>query len=227
MNLNRFTFNTKGFTLVEILVSMSVVALILGLAVVGGNSSRDQLDKVLDDLERGVRFATTESALRNSIVRLNISMSTEPQSYSVEFSSNGALVLPSARPHTEVKSLEEEESEQSEKQKLDKMFSKVKEFQDKERTIDNEDIKIIGVGISTNEKLINGQSASIYFYPTGEKDGSVIYVANDDEVAQIKISPFLEEINREYFPLGSLESGDVADGQISKVEELYQQWLKK
>jgi Tfp pilus assembly protein FimT len=219
--------NKSGLAIIEVLIALALMMLVFAVTNIGTTSSRDNLDKILDDVERGTRFATAESALVNAIVRVNFLLQNDPQEYSVEFSNDGSLILPAINNKTIVKSKKEEEEEIKQQNKLDKMFSKVKEFQKEGRKIENSDIRLVGIATNYSEKLITNRSISIYFYPSGERDGAIIFVASEDEIAEIIISPFLAEITRNYYPLVETEDeDDLFEAQTNKAEELYQKWVK-
>ena len=62
--------DSRGFSLLEILVALAIGASLYGLYQAGTQSGRKNLDELATSLERAVRYSVDEAALRNSIVRI-------------------------------------------------------------------------------------------------------------------------------------------------------------
>jgi len=218
------TSNQKGFTLIEMLVALLLVTIILTLVAGTSFSSRRNLDEALNNLERGVRFSTDEAALRNTMIRLKMKFDEDPQTWSVEFGPDGNFVLPATQVSVS-KSKSDEDKQKNKQKKIDKKFSRVKEFQDEEKSLPG-GVKIIALATSlTQVMVLDGQNA-IYIYPTGEKDSAIIVLATDEEVASLEVSPFTLEMKRTYYSIDDDSSSDLSERQIELAEEIYQKWLK-
>lgn len=216
--------NQKGFTLIEMLVALLLVTIILTLVAGTSFSSRRNLDEALNNLERGIRFSTDEAALRNTMIRLKMKLDEDPQTWSVEFGPDGNFVLPATQISAS-KSKSDEDKEKNKQKKIDKKFSRVKEFQDEEKALPG-GVRIVGIATSlTQVMMLDGQNA-VYIYPTGEKDSAIIVIATDEEVASLEVSPFTMEMKRAYYSLDDESDSDLSEKQIEIAEDIYQKWLK-
>jgi prepilin-type N-terminal cleavage/methylation domain-containing protein len=75
----------QGFSLIEILVALLLAALIFTALPSSEDSRRHRdLQNAVNDLDRAVRFASNESVLRNTLVRLNVNLDKMPIEYTVE-----------------------------------------------------------------------------------------------------------------------------------------------
>lgn len=193
--------SNSGFTLIEILVALFLVVLLLGIVTTGGSfTQRQALDQYLDDMERSIRFSMDESVLRNSMIRVHFDLNKEPQNYAVEFGPNDSFVLPQVRYQGAAGtslSLKEEEELEAKVKKLNKKFNKVKEFQNKNKEIEN-GVRLVGIGTSGSEMLMTEFQANVYIYPTGEKDDAIIIFATEEEVAAISVSAFTTSFDKIY-----------------------------
>ncbi|WP_372653809.1 Tfp pilus assembly protein FimT/FimU [Halobacteriovorax sp.] len=221
---NTVTGNSKGFTLIEMLVALLLVTIVLTVVSGTSFSTRRNLDEAINDIERGVRFSSDESALRNSIIRIRFKFDEDPQTWSVEFGPDGNFVLPPVSQSVS-QSKSDEETEKKAQSEVDKKFSKIKEFQDSDREFPL-GVRVVGVATSLTQAMLLDGDNSIYIYPTGEKDSAIIILASDDELASLKISPFTMDIEREYFTVELQNDGDITEAQIELAERIYQEWQK-
>lgn len=219
-------FNNKGFSLIEILVALVLAAMIF-LAVPTSDHVQKHRDlkTAVDDLDRSVRFASNESVLRNSVVRLRISLDKSPVEYTVEYGPAGNLPLPDM-PDKTSKSLEEEKAEAEKIAALDRLFNKVPEFEDIKHEISS-DVTILGMATTNQKELIKEGEANLYFYPTGEKDGGLIIFSTVDEIAYLDIAPFLSETKTVFEPLKTSGVAKLEDILQTKMDEVYKEWLAK
>ncbi len=217
--------NTKGFTLIEVLVALLLVALILIAWPFGATESHRELVSTVESLERSIQFASNESILRNSVVRLRISLEKSPVEYTVEYGPQGNLPLPDM-PEKTVKTLAEEKDEKDKFSALDKQFTKVEEFEDIKVELSDE-VTILGVAATSQKKLITGGEASIYFYPTGEKDGSLIFFSTITEIAWIEVQPFLSETNAIFEAIDTKRVAKLEDVLQTRMDEVYREWTGK
>lgn len=208
-----------------------MVALLLGalvfLAIPSGDSAEKhrQLKTAVDDLDRALRFAGNEAVLRNSVVRLRISLDKEPVEYTVEYGPAGNLPLPDSALVKATQSLEEAKAEQDKSAKLNQQFTKVEEFEDIKHEI-HDNVTIAGVASSSQKQLMTKGDANLYFYPTGEKDGGVIFFATSEEFAFLEIEPFMTETKNFFEALNTDSAAKFNDILDSKMQEVYNQWLK-
>lgn len=216
-----------GFTLIEILVAMVLMTIILAISLSGSYSSRDNLDKDVNSIERALRFMSDEAALKNVVVRLHFILDQRPQQYAVEYGPSDSFILPpSATNETKTVSLEEAEKSKNITKELNLKFNKVQEFQDSNYEM-SDNIKIIGVGTSQSTKLQSSGEISTYTYPSGEKDNALVLIASDEDIISLKIDPFSMKIERQNHPLENTNSGDVGALQQAKAAEIFEKWQKE
>ena len=216
-----------GFSLFEVLIALSLTAIMLG-AVIGGTFTDSQkLDDTLQKIENAVRFSSDEATLRNKIIRIHFNLDKSPQHYSVEYGPSDSFVLPAfVAEEEEDLSLDETKERAKEKEKLNQRFNKVQEFEEENLEL-SEDIKIIAIGTDLHKKLILDGASSIYVYPTGEKDGAVIILGTSEEVVALKISPFTTDIEKEYITLDNILTDELDEKQIEVAKKLFEKWLKE
>lgn len=220
----------QGFSLLEILVVIALLGLVV---LIGVNMTAPEKDVGLEAtnlMERGVRFGVNEAALRNTVIRLHFYFDTEPQKFSVEYGPDDNFVIPTSDLNQENKDDLSESEQEDLKDRLSKVnqsFNTIPEFKDDAMKIP-ENVRIIGIGSILHEKLLYDFEGSIYIYPTGEKDESIIFFATFYELVSITIPAFTLdfEINRYPFenPLESDE--EIFDVGISKAAELFEEWRK-
>ncbi len=226
---NTLLDNNQGFTLIEILVALAIIALIFGLSLSSPFSSRNDLDKDVNNIERAIRFMSDEAALKNAVVRLHLILDKEPQEYAVEYGPSDSFILPPKEEfETKVESKEEEEKRKKETKNLNMKFAKVSEFQEQNTELSS-GIKIIGVATPQSEKIQSKGEVSIYAFPTGEKDEALVLVGSDEDIISLKINPFSMNIERETHPLGKPTGGekDLAELQMKKAQEIFEKWQKE
>jgi len=218
--------NNQGFSLIEILVALVLAALIF-LAVPSSDHVQKHRDlkTAVDDIDRSIRFASNEAVLRNSVVRLRISLDKSPVEYTVEFGPPGNLPLPDM-PLKNQKSLEEEKKETEIKAALDRQFNKVEEFEEIKHEI-SQSVTILGMASTSQKELIKDGEACLYFYPTGEKDGGIIIFSTSEEIAYLEVAPFLSETNSFFETLKTSGVAKLEDILQTKLEEVYKEWLTR
>ncbi|HLE12471.1 MAG: hypothetical protein A2504_07735 [Bdellovibrionales bacterium RIFOXYD12_FULL_39_22] len=218
--------NKQGFSLIEILVALALVGLVYTIAITGQSSPRASLDDVTEQIERYVRFASDEAALRNTIMRLHFKLDENPQTFFLEVGPESALAMPEERVKDTSK-MTKEEKEEYEKSVSDfnKNFSKLKDFEDSEQEVPD-NIRIIGVSTSDLDYLTIDSDAYIYIYPTGEKDNGLIIVSSDTEMIALEINPYTFEFNRSYHTMGPPNEEELEDRQIDLAKEIYANWPK-
>jgi len=227
---NRFTTllkNSQGFTLIEILVALVLLALVLSISISSPFSSRNDLDKDVNSIERAIRYMSDEAALKNAVVRLHLMLDSDPQEYAVEYGPSDSFILPpKAEFELIVETKEEEEKKKKESKNLNLKFNKVQEFQDKNTEM-SRDIRIVGVATSQSDKLQTKGEISIYAFPTGEKDEALVLIASDEDIISLKINPFSMKIDRQAYPLGGAAGKELAVIQQEKAREIFEKWQKE
>jgi prepilin-type N-terminal cleavage/methylation domain-containing protein len=216
----------QGFTLIEILVALVLIALVLGISINGSFNSRESLDRDVANVERAIRFMSDEATLKNAVIRLHIMLDKEPQEYAVEYGPSDSFILPpKAEFETKVESKEEEEKRKKDTKNLNMKFTKVAEFQE-QNTEMSSDIKIIGVATPQSEKLQTSGEVSVYAFPSGEKDEALVLVGSDEDIISLKVDAFSNKIERETHPLGKPTNGekDLNELQQARAKEIFEKW---
>ncbi len=219
----------QGFTLIEILVALVLIALVLSISISSPFSSRKDLDKEVNSIERAIGFMSDEATLKNAVIRIHFFLDKSPQEYAVEYGPSDSFILPT-KPEfeTKVESIEEEEKKKKDIKNLNLKFNKVTEFQEQNTELSS-DIKIIGVGSSHSEKIQSHGEASLYAFPTGEKDEALVLLANDEDIISLKVNPFSMKIEKTTHPIGKTAANDneLATLQQIKAKEIFDKWLKE
>lgn len=218
--------SNQGFTVIEILIALVLITLVLGIALSDPFNTSKDLDQQSDDIERAVRFMSDESALRNSVVRLHFMLGKAPQEYAVEYGPSDSFILP-PEPEFETMTVskEEEEKENKRNKDLNLKFNKVQEFQESNTELP-ESVKIIGIGLSTSQKLKTSGDVSIYAFPTGEKDDAIVILGNEETVVSLAINPFNQKIEKKVEKLEYTENSDINEVWAKKAKEIFEQWSK-
>jgi hypothetical protein len=211
--------------LIEILVALVLAALIFLAVPTSDTQKHRDLKTAVDDLDRSVRFAGNEAVLRNTVVRLRISLDKSPVEYTVEYGPAGNLPLPDM-PVAANKSLQEEKAEADKRAALDRQFTKVEEFEDIKHQI-SPDVTILGMASTSQKELVKEGEATLYFYPTGEKDGGIIIFSTVEELAYLEIAPFLSETASVFEPLKTSGVAKLEDILQTRMEEVYKEWLAR
>ncbi len=218
--------NNKGFSLLEILIALALGAIMYGLFTASGRDTRKMLDEAAENIEKAVRFAQDEASLRNSIVRLHFFFEKEPQEYGVEAGPDDSFILPSSVP-PDGDSIEDKEKLKKQIEETNRKFKLVAEFDEKNKEL-NEQVLLVGLGSSQQEKLITNAEGSIYFYPSGEKDNAIIILGTQDELLALIVDSFSLDIERIYRPLdGKDKNEELKKIQAEVAKELFDEWLKE
>jgi len=200
------------------------MSLVFALAMSDPFSHSEDLGKQSDDLERAIRFMSDESALRNAVIRLHINLTKEPQEYAVEYGPSDNFILP-PEPEFETTSVTKEEEEKQKKvdKDINMKFNKVQEFQESNTEV-YDSVKILGVGSANSKKLKTTGEVSIYAFPSGEKDDSLIILGNETRVISLEINPFSRKIEKKIENLDLSENSDVTAKQQEKAKEIFDKW---
>ncbi|MCB9095064.1 MAG: prepilin-type N-terminal cleavage/methylation domain-containing protein [Halobacteriovoraceae bacterium] len=214
--------NSSGFSLIEILIAFLLVALLFISIDIGIQSEHDKLIIAIDDIERAIKFARNEAILRNKIVRLKFNFTKTPCEYTVESSSHGELIIPEYQEEDKLDIQSREEYEKS-RDVFEKAFIPVEEFKKNTRELD-EDIKIVGIATSLTKDFQTSE-ASIYFYPSGFQDQSLIVVSTIEEVVIMTLESFRERVQTKFEQLKELNYDEYENYIYEKAEEIYNDWI--
>ena len=220
------TLGHKGFTLLEVLVALGLMALVFTLVSVGNFNPRQKIDESLENLERSIRFASDESAIRNAVIRIHFFMEKNPAEFSVEYGPADSFMLPAQTDEPIIKSLADQEKADKEQKKINQKFNRIKEFQEKNAELPD-GIRLIAVVTSVQNKLITEGQPSLYMFPTGEKDSGLIIVGNTEEIAGISIDGFSQNYDRVYKKIENATKENLTEIQNKMAEELFKEWGKK
>ena len=217
--------DTKGFSLLEILVAISLIGIIAILGINFAQDSRSRLEATLSEFDRAIRYASNEAVFRNAIVRLRFLLDEEPQQYIVEYGKGSNFVLLES---VDVKklSISDRSDQEKRRKKFDAQFSVTPYFEDGAKSL-GDFIKVYGVGSVANNSITTEGEVSIFFYPSGEKDTSIIFLNSDEELASLKIPPFEDSTYDEYYTFNETELNFLEDNLSSRSEEIFSQWLKE
>ncbi|MFT6632199.1 MAG: prepilin-type N-terminal cleavage/methylation domain-containing protein [Bacteriovoracaceae bacterium] len=216
----------NGFSIIEILMALVLLVVIFTMIPFGNSETqRQKMEHTMAKFDRTIAFSTSESILRNTIVRIKIDPSQEPMEYSVEYGQGSNMVLPQTKDFTRL-SLKEREQELEKSKKLDSQFSKTEEFLESNEAIP-EGISVYALGTTYRNDLLIDGPFYIYFYPTGEKDNTILIMNSVEEMATLAISPFEEKTVDEYFPFSESDLANLDYALENKAKEVFEKWLKK
>lgn len=220
--------NTKGMTLIEILVSLFIVSLIYTVVSSGTFSERQSIDKVLDDIERAIRFTSDEATIRNVILRLHFDLGKDPQEFTVEYGPDANFVIPlSIRRDEKELSLREQEEFDKNTKEISKQFNTIREYSDTPDLIEYP-VRLIGIGTSLQKTLVSDLESSLYIYPTGEKDSAIIILGTSEELVSLHVSPFTNRLERKYHTLKEeIPEDELFEVQLEKSREIFEKWLEE
>jgi len=207
------------------MVALVLVVMLFTLIPVGsGGGQRARLQEVIFEFDRAVRFAVNESILRNSITRLSIDMDKDPMEYVVEYGTSANIILPQIEDETRM-SIKDREQQLKLFKSLDSQFSRVDEFADEAKKLPD-DVEVIGIASSYLNLIKADGNVSIYFYPTGERDNSLIFISTEEELASFDIPPFEDITNVDYYTYSQTDLVNLEDSQDNKMKDIFEKWLK-
>lgn len=215
----------QGFTLIEILMAIFLIFVVVSIIpLTTGGNNRSKLEESLKKIERAIRFATNESILRNKIIRLKFNLQEIPMSYSIEYGQSANLVLPEAI-DLEKLSLSDREAETKKMKKIDSQFIPIPEFEADNEPLP-EAVSIYALGTTYYPELMKDGILYVYFYPSGEKDSSILFLYTAEEMVYLKIFPFEERTSKEFIIFNEFQLEDIESTLEAKSKELFEQWLK-
>lgn len=222
---------SRGFSLFEILIALTLTALILGLVITETGGERRALEEELNHIERVARYASDESTLKNSVTRIHFDFEKNPKEYQVEEGPSGdfTISLDTIKEGKGSKSLKEEEGDQKRKKVLNQSFKLIPGLKEGKRVIEPP-VYLIGVGSSLTNSFKNDGDPSLFFYSSGERDAGIVIFGTYQELAAIKFNPITGDFDREFVTLeeaSSLNEEDLQELLLKKGTELYSRWLKE
>jgi prepilin-type N-terminal cleavage/methylation domain-containing protein len=228
LRLNHKLFiNNQGFSLIEILVALVLVAGIMAISVSTVFSNNQNLENEVKNLERAIAYVSDESSLRNTVTRVHLFLSKDPQEYSVEYGPSSQFVLPATSEDSiNVLTKDEEEKKAKDAKNLNMKFGRITDFQDSNSTL-KDSVKIQAIGSLQSKTLQSSGEASIYAFPSGEKDEVFIALAEEDSIATITTSAFSSKIVHNYYHLDKSNEKDNASALQAKTKELFEKWLQE
>lgn len=201
------------------------MVILLTLAANNSYSSREALEEAVNETERAIRFGMDESALRNVIIRLHFYHDKEPAEYALEYGPSDNFVLPISLIEEQELGDDKEEREKLSK-KFTKDFNKIQEFQETNKELPN-NVKLIGVGSKLTKRLITEFHSSVYLFPTGEKDASIIFFGSGEELAELQLEGFTDDYSVKYHKLEeNISDEEIEEKQTEMAQEIFTQWIK-
>lgn len=223
-DLKNILKSNQGFSLIEILIALALIAIVTALTISNPFNSSRELDNEVNKLESAIRFMSDEAVLRNSVIRLHLLLDNSPQEYAVEFGPSDDFVIADESEENNTISPSEKEKLEKQGKELNLKFNKVKEFQESNHSI-NENVRLIGIGNAYAKKLKTDGDVSLYTFATGEKDQAVVYLGNDSKIVALEVSPFSKKIKKNSYNLDDQKNTDIIEAQKEKAAELFSTWL--
>ena len=216
----------SGFTLLEILIALGLMSLVFSFALNYNFSERQLLESESKKVERAVRYCSDEASLRNKIIRMKFSLESSPQKFSIQFGPDDNFVLP-AKKYPEKENLTETQIAEIEEdlKNLDRKFIPITDIDEQNLEFD-ESIRVLGIGVIEDKKIIYDFYPSIHFYPSGEKDGVIIFLSSDSEVLAVVIRPFSNEIETIYREIVYNEGDEIEEAQYATMISIFEEYYK-
>ena len=223
-NQERAKKNSEGFSLLEILVALTLIGFTSFAVISSMGRPGRELEEMASNLERIHRFALDEAIFRNRVVRLRFFLDRHPQEYAVEYGPNADFVVPSvAFSSEEPLGLQERESFERGREEMNQHFYRVTEFSEKNREVPQN--ITLAVGTNLSQVLMTEGEASIFFYPDGERDASFITLGDGERLSVITAEPFMEEVEISSEAVPQDDSGPF-EAQTAMAQELFEKWIK-
>lgn len=217
--------NDHGFTLIEVMVALMLIAIVFVLVPSNdANSLHNKLTESIENVQRAVRFSTNESILRNSIVRITFKLGEASTSYYIEASEGSSFFL-DKQVDTSKLSISEREKFLEDKKKQDQQFQKVEEYSEKNDALP-EGVNVVGIGSHSQERIQQDEEIYIYFYPSGEKDSSIIFFTTDREMATLETSAFEDRFKSNFVIYSNVDSNTLESTIQSTMDNLFNTWIK-
>ncbi len=214
----------QGLSLIEILVAIFLIAIASFIAVRNTFDARADLEDAIYGLERAIKLASQEAVLRNRVTRLRMNSITgpdEPHEYQIEIGQHHEILLPELEEENTRFGIDEKEKLKQQEQ-LDAGFGPIEEFRQYAKPL-NDDILFIGMVTDYTKQLVI-DTASLYFFPIGNRDAGLIFLASVDELAIIEVMTVSEEIFIDYAPLENSSYANYESIARKKAQQIAQTW---
>ncbi len=215
--------NQRGFTLLEILVALVLASFVLAIVISEPFSQRKSLEEDLAQIERGLRYMSDESALKNTIVRMKFFIEKEPGEWAIEYGPSENFVIPSKEDVSGTETSEEEEARLKKEKETNMKFNKIADFGESNQELKT-NVKFVGIGTRLMGKLQKKGEGAIYAFPGGEKDEAIIVLATDEEIATLETSAFSSNVKRTFYLLSERKEDEKEAKIESLSEELFLKW---
>ena len=90
----------------------------------------------------------------------------------------------------------------------------------------DEGVQILGIGIPEDQKIIFDFFPSVHFYPSGEKDAVLIFMASDEEVLALIVSPFMAQIEKIYQELEYNDYDEIDEIKYNTMVSMFEEYMK-
>ena len=77
-----------------------------------------------------------------------------------------------------------------------------------------------------SEILQTKGEVSLYAFPSGERDASLVLIGSDEEIYSLKTNTFTPKIERELHKIVPGNVKDIAEAQQILAKEIFDQWKK-
>jgi len=203
---------------------LAVISLISIIFYVGSSmlrsSSRDELEQVVNTIQRGVRFANDESVIRNFTVRLKIQMDKTPQELALEYSSESEILIDDPNQEEDYSFIEDKKSKEKRAQEINQSFLVNDDFKKNVEDIP-ESVVLMAAKTAEQDKLTFQQDFYIYFYPSGIRDQGIIFLGNMEEFVMISIDAVRDKIDVEY------RKNPYGLDDVQNIRSYLQDWSKE
>lgn len=230
----------KGFSLLEILVAMALVALIFSMVANFNFTSKQASEQLIEDLTLAIESATDEAALKNTNVRIQFELSSteinpdedtpledQPQSILFEYAldSNELMEKRERVNRSELTQTQLEKFIELEKNNKNN-FARISTLKDG-KIIPDYPVRVLGVGYPNENKFISTLSSSIYFYPDGDKDPAIIFITEGEQIHYLVIPPFGLNIKYDSVLIESFNNDLVFEEIIEKAKDQAKEIFEK
>lgn len=224
--INNYQISEQGFSLIEILVALLLVAGIMALGISNPFGGNAEIETEVKNLKRAISYMSDESAIRNTVTRLHLHLNKEPQEYAIEYGPSSQFVLPAkSEDSINILTKEEEEQKAKENKEINSKFARISDFQDSNAELDSS-VKVFAIGDSKSKTLQETGEVSVYSFPSGEKDEVFLALYQDETIATITTSAFSSKIDHNYYHLDKKDENLMKEERLKKAKELFETWLK-
>jgi len=230
----------KGFSLLEILVAMALVALIFSMVANFNFTSKQASEEIIEDLIVAIESMTDEAALKNTFVRLNIEL--EPmvenleaesppleeqiQNIFFEYSIEKKQILEKSEKINRAELTQTQLQDYLKNQKSNQNnFARISSLKNGKIPVQYP-VRILGIGYPNENKFVSSLTASIYFYPDGDKDPAIIFLTDGIRIHYLVIPPFGLNIKYEAVLIdlisNDLEFEDLIDKASNQAKQIFE-----